>query len=318
LGPVARVRSIPVCRIGAVAALLLALVGASAASISAQPTGDPSFGDSIIRSFGYPEIAIYVSPDGVEAPATLAAGYYLVTFSAEAPYVGYLDFMQPPAVLVQDEARALALDAARNDLVQPGWVYAGGTNTFEVDIPVSFVIRLQPGEYQIAASYYLMEQGSEEIMTLAPLTVTEAATPAASTPTTAGEPPATVTLEMTDDLRYAVSPEPVPAGPQVWKIANTGEHHAHHVVTWRVPEGVTADDVVADFSALMSGTPSAEPPLMAQFVGVGYAALQSGGHTTWVQFDLEPGTYAVICYIIDPESERPHVLDGMATGVAVA
>ena len=144
-----------------------------------------------------------------------------------------------------------------------------------------------------------------------------ASTPGAS-PAAAGEPPATVTLEMTDELRFVVTPDPVPAGPQVWKIANTGEHDAHHVVMPRIPEGVTAEAIIAEFNALMSGTPPTEPPLVAQLVGVGYAALQSGGQTTWVQFDLAPGTYAVICYIVNPATGRPHVLDGMVTVFTVA
>ncbi len=57
-------------------------------------------------------------------------------------------------------------------------------------------------------------------MRLVPLTVTAAATPAvdsavAATRVTASAPSATVTLEMTDDLRYIVGPDPVPAGPQL-------------------------------------------------------------------------------------------------------
>jgi hypothetical protein len=57
---------------------------------------------------------------------------------------------------------------------------------------------------------------------------------------------------------------------------------------------------------MMSGTPPAGEPLMAQVAWVGYAALQSGGQTTWAEFDLDPAT------------GRPHVLDGMATVFAVA
>jgi hypothetical protein len=63
---------------------------------------------------------------------------------------------------------------------------------------------------------------------------------------------------------------------------------------------------------MMSGTPPAGEPLMAQVAWVGYAALQSGSQTTWVEFDLDPASYAVICFIIDPVTNRPHVLDGMA------
>lgn len=305
-------------------ALLLALTGVASLPVAAQePNVDTAFSDEIIDTLGYPELAVAVGPDGVDAPASVAEGYYLVTLSAVEPYVAYVDFMQPPAGLSDDEATELALAAARDDLAQPGWVYAGGSNTFDLGVPAKFVIYLAAGEYRIAASYYLPDSGSEEVMRLVPLTVTAGATPrgspaASPAATPAAEPPASVTLEEADELRYVVTPDPVPAGPQLWKITNTGEEHAHHVVMVRLPEGVTADAIVAEFTSLMSGTPPAGPPLVEQFVFVGYAALQSGGQTTWVEFDLDPGSYAVICYIVDPHTGRPHVLDGMATVFAVA
>ncbi len=269
-------------------------------------------------ALGYPEVEISVGPDGVTAPSTLAAGTYLIRFSSAPGYSGYLNFMQPPAGLSDEETTELALAAARDDLAQEGWVYAGGNNTFEEGVPALFVIDLAPGEYRIAASYYGFEEDSEEIMTPVPLTVTAAGTPGASpaasrvaspvaSPIAGTEPPATVTLEMTDELRYIITPDPGPTGPPVWKVTNSGVTMAHHVVMVRIPESVTADQIVSEFSSLM-----------AQFTFVGYAALQSGGQTTWVEFDLDPGAYAVICYIIDPMTGRPHLTQGMVNVFTVA
>jgi hypothetical protein len=302
--------ALPLKRLLTVALVFLALVGIAAPVAAQEPRADMAFNDDVLRDLSYPEINIGVSPDGVTAPSTLEAGYYLVTLSATGDYVAYVDFMQPPAGLTQDEATKQALAAARDDLAQEGWGYAGGNNTFKIGVPTSFVIFLVPGEYQIAASYYKMEQGSEEIMRLTTLSVTAGATPA-STPV--AEPEADVTLEMTDELRFHVTADPVAAGPQLWKITNTGMHHAHHVVMVRLPEGITADQIVAEFNGFMAGTPPAGQPVMAQFTYVGYAALQSGGQTTWVGFDLDPGPYAVLCFISDGESGRPHLADGMVS-----
>jgi hypothetical protein len=302
--------------------LLVAAVAAMGwgTAVSAQePNVDPAFSNEIITTLGYPEVEIAVGPDGVEAPSTLEAGIYLVTLAVSEPYVGYMNFMQPPAGLSEDEATKLALDAARDDLVQPGWVYAGGTNTPGSGETASFLIDLRPGDYQIAASFYTMGDGEGEVLNLAPLAVTEpaaSATPnAAATP--AAEPPAAVTLEETDNLQYIVSPEPVPAGPQIWKITNTGTMHAHHVVMVRVPDGSTKQQIISEFNGLMAGTPPAGDAVMSQSVWVGYAALQSGGWTTWAEFDLKPATYAVICYIFNPETGRPHAADGMVTVFSV-
>ena len=46
--------------------------------------------------------------------------------------------------------------------------------------------------------------------------------------------------------------------------------------------------------------------------------MQSGGQTIWSEFDLDPGTYAVICFILDHETGRPHAVDGMVTVFTVA
>jgi hypothetical protein len=126
-----------------------------------------------------------------------------------------------------------------------------------------------------------------------------------------------VTLIMTDSLRYIVAPKPVPAGPQIWEVKNTGADQSHHLVMMRVPDGTTADDITAEFASMMGGTPVAGEPLMAQVTYVGYAALQSGGQTTWQEYDLDPGTYAILCFIIDPATKEPHLMNGMVTTFVV-
>ena len=59
------------------------------------------------------QLGISVGPDGIEAPSTLEAGYYLIEFSSAAEYWGYMNIMVPPADLSQEEATELALAAAR-------------------------------------------------------------------------------------------------------------------------------------------------------------------------------------------------------------
>jgi hypothetical protein len=274
---------------------------------------DDSYSNTIISTLGYPEITVTVGPSGVVAPAVLETGYYYVTLIPELPeHLGYVDFVQPPTGLDEETERSLMLDAGRNDLVQPDWVYCGGTNSPNVGEPANFIIELKPGDYKIAASYYGAEEGSEEIMALVPLAVSEPATPSLL-----GEPEATVVLEETDDLRYIVSPSPVTAGPSIWKITNTGMHHTHHMVMVRVPDDVTAEAIIEAYTPLVLGTPTPPPEWMMTPSGFGYAALQSGGQTTWAEFDLEPGNYAVICYIMEPEVFRPHFMDGMVTTFTV-
>ncbi|MFT4037286.1 MAG: hypothetical protein QM692_03825 [Thermomicrobiales bacterium] len=291
-----------------VAAIALGLSSWVGGAVAQEEGVDASFSTEIMSTLGYPNLTVNVGPDGVESPSEVPAGLHLVSLNAPAPYVAYLDIVVTPEGLSDDELVAQALAAGQQDMPQPGWTYLGGTNTASPDEPVSFIIDLQPGEYHLATSYY--EPQGEEVMRLIPLTVTADA--AEATPGVA-EPPATVNLEETDDLQYILTPETLDAGPQLWKIENTGAEMAHHVVMVRVPDGTTAPQVVTEFNGMMAGTPPAGDSVFAQAVWVGYAALQSGGQTVWSEFDLEPATYAVVCFILDHETGRPHAADGMVT-----
>lgn len=298
--------------------LALAILAAAPVLVSAQEQVDGAFSDVLLRELGYPEVTVEVSSDGVVAPAELPAGPHLVTLQAAAGLIGYLDIMQPPPGLSDEEATQLAFDAAVNDLAQADWTYLGGTNTAAPGEPVTFVIDLPPGDYQWAASSY-GEGGANEIMHLAPLTVAAApATPVASaTALPEQEVTVDVHVQMTDDLTFVVDPNPLPAGPHIWEFANTGAESPHHAVIFRVPDGTTGEQIVDEFVAMASGTPPTGTGVMDQATWVGYAALQSPGVTTWVEFDLQPATYAVVCFIVDPVTGRPHVLDGMVTVVEV-
>jgi hypothetical protein len=301
-------------RVASILGLSLTLTAVAASPIAAQGI-DPAFSDTIISEYGYPTIEIEVGPSGIEAPESLEAGFYHVTLEAEeADDLAYLNFVQPPDGLDHDTMVAQMLEAGGGDVVREGWVFAGGSNTPAAGEAATFVIELKEGEYQVAASYYTEGlNGEDEVMLMEPLTVNPAVNDAIYE-----APEATVVLEQTDDLQYIVTPGEVPAGPQVWEIANTGEHHSHHVVMVGVPDGTTADQIVSEFSAMMGGTPTPSPSIWEQAVWTGYAALQSGGQTTWAEFDLEPGTYAVVCFIMEEGVYRPHLLDGMVTVFTVA
>jgi hypothetical protein len=302
-------------RLAIVLLCVLSFVPMSLRAATAQEEITGYFAPEVLESLDFPTIDISVGEGGVVAPDELTEGWYTVSFSADEPYIGYLNFMIPPDGLDTETATQQALDAGANDLALPDWEYIGGVNTFELGKPVVFSLYLRPGEVQVAASYY--PEGEEytvesEVMTLKPLMVTPRDSDDAS-PEVTGAPEADVTLEMTDDLAYIVSPDPIPAGPLLWEITNTGTEHAHHVVMMKVPDGITKDDILTEFEGLMAGTPPAAESVMMSSQPAGYAALQSGGYTTYQGYDLEPGTYAVICYIINHHTGMPHFVDGMVT-----
>lgn len=296
-----------------VAAIAVGLSGWVGGALAQDERVDSAFSTEMMSTLGYPEVTVDVGPGGVNAPESVDAGPHLVTLSSPEPYVAYLDIVETPEGLSNDELVSQALEAGRNDMPQEGWTYLGGTNTDNPGGKVSFIIDLEPGDYHLAASYY-EPYAESEAMSVVPFTVTESET----TPAAAAELPATVNLEETDDLRYILTPETLESGPQIWKIENTGAEMAHHVVMMRVPDGAAAPEIITEFNSTMAGTPPAGDSVFAQGIWVGYAALQSGGQTVWSEFDLEPATYAVICFIMDHETGRPHAADGMVTVFTVA
>lgn len=263
-----------------VAAIAVSLSGWVGGTLAQDDRMDSAFSTEIMSTLGYPELTVDVGPDGFNAPESVEAGLHLVTLSSPEPYVAYLSIVETPEGLSEDELVFQALEAGRNDMPQEGWTYLGGTNTDDPGGSTSFIIDLEPGDYHLAASYY-EPYADSEAMSVVPLTVTESeATPSATT-----EPPSTVYLEETDDLQYIITPETLESGPQLWKIENTGTEMAHHVVMMRVPEDTTAPQIITEFNemmpAMMAGTPPAGDSIFMTAVGVGYAALQSGGQTTW-------------------------------------
>ena len=64
VGPVARRGIRPRIVSLAFFAVVLALIGAAAPAAAQDQQLEPAFGDSIISTYGYPEVAIHVAPTG--------------------------------------------------------------------------------------------------------------------------------------------------------------------------------------------------------------------------------------------------------------
>jgi hypothetical protein len=294
-------------RIGALFAMFALLASTFAANAQ---EGFDGYSNVLLPEAGYPELVVTVGPSGIDAPGTVEAGFYLITLKAENDdQLAYMNIVSPPDGLSDEETTAQLLEAGNGDVVRHGWTFFGGTNSPEPGEDASFAIELQEGEYLIGASHYSDDQqGADEVMLISDLVVTPRVSDDVQT-----APEASVTVEMTDDLEYIISPDPIASGPQIWEITNSGVHHSHHMVMVGVPDGTTAEQIIDEAGSLFSGTPPAGPGVFSQFTGGGYAALISGGNTNWFEFDLTPGTYALICFIMEDGVYRPHLLDGMVT-----
>jgi hypothetical protein len=110
------------------------------------------------------------------------------------------------------------------------------------------------------------------------------------------EPEADLTVTLAD-FAFGL-PIDLPAGEQTWLIENLGEQW-HELIVIPVPDGTTVE---AAMSLLMAGEEDGEGGGgMPEFAAVW--SPMSAGERAWVQVDLAAGTYLVICFIEDANSD---------------
>jgi hypothetical protein len=117
--------------------------------------------------------------------------------------------------------------------------------------------------------------------------------------------PNVVTITATDFAFEA--PDTVPAGVTTLRLVNRGPA-LHHAQLVRLNEGKTVDELL---NALKQ-----PGPLPAWAVEMGGPNPPAPGETTNTTQDLEPGSYAVVCFVDIPD-RVPHVMKGMVHAFTV-
>lgn len=243
-----------------------------------------------------PAVTVEASDTALTVPAGVPAGIVTVTVnnSGQAPHgplfarlndgVTQEQFME---ALQSDESgmAAIALVTLMGGAqVQPG---TSGQATFD----------FKPGNY-IALDF------GDGPPLLASFTVAAGigAAPAA--------PAAGVNVDLID-FQFTM-PEQIKAGAQTWQIENKGSQW-HEMVVIKLNEGVTVQDVLA---VLMSEEPPEGPPPFEQ---VAFWAPMSAGERAWMDVDLPPGDYTVVCFLPDFASTPPqsHLEHGMVRTLTV-
>lgn len=100
---------------------------------------------------------------------------------------------------------------------------------------------------------------------------------------------------------------PLTAGSHVIEVS-TAPGQPHEVVIAKLAPGATAMQMV-EWVEKMDGPPPGAP--MGGTVGL------SQGLTNYVHVDLEPGEYALLCFLPDAKDGKPHVLHGMMKQITV-
>jgi hypothetical protein len=114
--------------------------------------------------------------------------------------------------------------------------------------------------------------------------------------------PATITIT-TKDFAYEM-PDTIVGGLVSLKLVNHGTT-LHHVQFLKITDGKTYADLEAGFKTMKPGSPP--PPFIHQVAGPNTPV--PGGESQ-LTTRLEPGTYAVVCFVDTPD-KVPHIMKGM-------
>lgn len=282
---------------------LLKISAAAMASV-ALPTGRLTGAQATPEEGDFPELTITVTDEGFVISDGTTAGRYAVTVVNEASTPSHSSLGLLPegidlAMVEQDmgsesdDVPQWVLDTKWVGL--PDWGMPGESRTGIVDLP--------PGAYLGFSPF----EGWFNILDIA------------GDPISAPDPEATVSVELVD-MAFNWGQEALSAGPQLLKVTNSGST-LHDIQFLAVPEGATTDHAMELFMVEMEGgTPSPENPLVAvneNFAPVAATSILGNGVTTWLDLDLAPGNYLVMCPLPLP-SGPPHAFLGMMEIITVA
>jgi len=252
---------------------------------------------------GLPEINLTIGESIEGMPESVEAGRYLVTVTGEPGPEDFAigaTFLQLPEGLSFDDAMAQAAEAT--DGVPPFFyesIFAGGAAALVPagQTSATVIVDLTAG----AGQWIALDSGFTRLPV--PFEVT------GELPADLAEPDANATIGM-GEMYIEMNDGALTPGENLIKVINEGVQ-PHFIEIMGVPEGTTNDNVTVAIEAEMGATPSAEPMNFEEAMPAAFLPEQSTGIVAWHAASLEAGTYAVICWITDPETGMPHAMLGM-------
>lgn len=243
-------------------------------------------------------VTVTASDFAFDAPDTVTAGAVTFRLANQGPDLHHV------YVVRLDEGKTVdSLLAAleKNPAHPPAFAHdMGGPNTPAPGGESLATVELTPGEYVMLC----VIPGPDGVPHLAkgmmkPFTVVPAAGAAAAMP----EADLTLTLV---DYGFEFS-EPLTAGRKRILLRN-GAEQSHEVLFVRLAPGKTLQDVLAWLEK--GGEVPGEP--------VGGNAAMAADVTNLIEADFEAGEYALLCFIPDHKTGKPHLMHGMASQITVA
>lgn len=236
------------------------------------------------------EVSFTADDSAFDGPAEIAAGWVKVHLANEGqePHHIQLVRLETGKTLADLEAALTA-----NPESYPAWAEPfGGPNAPDPGSSLSATVYLLAGNYALIDLIPNAEGVPHFQSGLAKeLLVTD---PPSLMP---GEPLPGLTVNLAD-FNFELSGAPA-AGEQTIRFANQGGQ-PHEAYLVRLADGKTAGDYL--------NTPPGEIPPGAAVGGITGIVPGDG---QYIQANLEPGNYALFCFLTDPASHEPHFVKGM-------
>ncbi len=260
--------------------LLLGVACAPADSKTAEP--------EVAATAGPAELVIHASDMAFTAPDTVGPGITRIRLINDGP-------SEHQSILVRlDSSKTMAdLNAA---LAIPGatpaWAkVVGGDGAIRAGQETTTFSDLKPGTYALLC---FLSNGPNDpphftLGMVRELIVT-------GTPGTAAAPAADGEIRL---VNYDFEMPTITAGTHTFRITNAGTE-VHEIALVRIPDGKTAQDVVA--SSAPGNTPIGE--------ALGGNGALSPGESNWWQGNFTPGHYVALCFVPGADG-KPHVMRGM-------
>jgi uncharacterized cupredoxin-like copper-binding protein len=233
-----------------------------------------------------------------DAPAELPAGLTTFHLVNQGPSIHHVQLVR----FGEGKTFADFTAALKAGGPPPKWVMMeGGPNPPEIGDTSSTTVALEPGNYAMLC----FVPGPDGIPHVAkgmirPLTVT------AGAGATAAEPEAEVVMKLTD-YDFELS-KPITAGRHTIRVENAGPQE-HELVIVKLDSGKEPMDF-AKWGEKMVGKPPGT-------LHGGVSGIMPGGKA-FVEVELAPGEYGLICFVPDSKDGKGHYRHGMAKKVTVS
>jgi hypothetical protein len=288
---------------GPVPLVMLTVAAVALASCrSDKPSDDPSTSSATPPGGGQPDAAggpnvvtVTASDYSFDAPAAVPAGLTAIRLVNKGPSLHHIQLMK------------LGEDKTLNDFLAelkgehpPTWATpAGGPNPPEVGGTSTSIETLEPGNYALICFIpaadgmpHVMKGMSRALKVVGPSR-------------TASEPEADLVVKLVDyDFELST---PLTPGKHTIRVENAGSQ-PHEIAIIRLHPGKSP----ADFTAW--GMKPTGPPPGTTHGGV--AGIMPGAHS-FIEVDLPPGNYGLICFLPDAKDGKPHFVHGMAKRTTV-